>query len=49
MNMFGELNRILTGGLRHEWKKKLVESFIWSMVTYAFETWTLQKAGVRKL
>ena len=34
---------ILTGGLKQATKKKLVKTLVWSVVTYAAETWTINK------
>ena len=44
-NVFTHLKPILTGGLRQTTKKKLV----WSVATYAAETWTINKAKKKRL
>ena len=43
--VFTHLKPILTGGLRQATKKKLV----WSVATYAAETWTINKSDKKRL
>ena len=48
-NVFIHLKPILTGGLRQATKKKLVKSLVWSVATYAAETWTINKVDKKRL
>ena len=48
-NVFTHLKPILTDGLRQATKKKLVKTLVWSVATYAAETWIINKADKKKL
>ena len=48
-NVFIHLKPILTGGLRQATKKKLVKTLVWSVATYAAETWTINKADKQRV
>ena len=48
-NVFTHFKPILTGGLRQATKKKLVKTLVWSVVTYAAETWTINKPDKKRL
>lgn len=46
---FKRKQRLLCGPLKKDLRKRLAKCFIWSVVLYGAETWTLRKEGERRL
>ena len=46
---FAKRRELLKGQLDLQLKKRLVKAFIWSMVLYGSETWTLLKEDIKRL
>jgi len=48
-NFFLDKRKLFTGKMNLELKKRIVKCLVWSVATYAAETWTLREADRTKI
>ena len=46
---FNKHRLLLTKGINHNLKKRLIKALVWSVLLYGSETWTLKKADMKRL
>ena len=47
--VFQDKRKLFTGKMNLELKKRIVKCLVWSVATYAVETWTLREADRMKI
>ena len=46
---FNKHQKLLTGKINRNLKKRLIKTLVWNVLLYGSETWTLKKADIRRL